>query len=399
MKHLDKRYTATFLACCLFILSIGLNNAYSVFIVPLANTLHVGRGTITLASTITDLICSSLSPVLVLLLNRVKLRKLLFFSTLAYSIILLGIGLYPNIYVYYLLNIIKGFVMVLYGCNVIIIVLGNWFEKGRQTLTGIAMAFTGVGGAIFSQVFDYIMENMGLQITFIFFAIASLVLALPAIYYLKLTPEEMGLTLLKEDKEVTSKTKTIKSYDRPYKFTDPAFIGICATYFIMVFITNVSIHFPGYAETIGLAHAGASMISWMMIGSILFKTGMGVVSDKFGPKAGFPVSILLVMISFILILLAKSTWMLLLGSFIFGSIFSTLIILNPLIRYCFGDKQYPEVFSKVMVVSAISNMGGPLTGYLYDFTGTYVASLYAAIILCIIAMICYIATINITEKA
>lgn len=396
MRNIDKRYIATFLACCLFILSIGLNNAYSIFVVPLADAMATGRGTITLASTITDLVCSTLSPVLVILLRRVPLRRLLLTGTLAYSLVLLGIAFFQNIYIFFLLNIIKGFVFIVYGCNVIIIVLGNWFEKGRETLIGIAMAFTGLGGAVFSQIFSYIMERTDLRFTFIVFAVLTVVLALPSIYYLKLKPEEMGLPVLKG--ESVQEEKRYVTHERKYRFNDPAFIGICAVYFIMVFLTNVSIHFPGYADTIGFGRVGASMVSWMMVGSIFFKAGMGAICDRFGPKAGFPVSIALVFASFVMIIIAKGEMMLLIGSFIFGSIFSSLIVLNPMIRYCFGNEQYPEVFSKVMVVSAISNMGGPIVGYLYDFTGTYVTSLYAAVVLCIVAITCYAVTMQIVER-
>ena len=149
MKSIDRKYLNTFAVCCLFILAIGLNNAYSIFIVPLADTFECGRGTITLASTITDLICSTLSPVLVILLRKVSLNRLLLLSTSAYSLLMMAIGVFPNIYIYYLINILKGFVFVVYGVNIIIIVLGYWFEKYRETLIGTAVAFTGVGGDIF----------------------------------------------------------------------------------------------------------------------------------------------------------------------------------------------------------------------------------------------------------
>lgn len=396
MKKMDRRYKEIFLACCLFILSIGLNNAYSIFVVPLADMMNVGRGTITLASTITDLISGTLSPLLITLLKRTELKKLLAASTIAYALIILCVGIYTNVYMYFILNIIKGVVLVVYGVNIIVIILGNWFEKGRQTLTGIALAFTGIGGALFSQIFDYIMNISSIRVTFMVFAALTLILALPAIGLLKLTPEEDNLSILK-DENIKEEKKTV-SRNRVFTLNDPVFIGICVVFFIMTFLTNVSIHFPGYAETIGMGHIGASMVSWMMIGSIFFKMGMGYVCDKFGPKSGYPVAITTVALSFILIIYGKSEMALLAGSFIFGGIFATLIILNPMIRYCFSDEQYPEVFAKVMVVSAISNIGGPLVGYLYDFTGTYVSSLYMALIMCIIALAVYFITIHIAER-
>ena len=396
MMRADKKYLLTFLASCMFILSIGLGNTYSIFVVPMAELLNVGRGTVTLASTITDLICGFLSPVLVMLLKRLKLRTLLLWSTVIYSITLFITGLFPNIYIYYLMHILKGFLFIVYGTNIIVITLGNWFEKGRDTLTGIAIACTSVGGAIFTQVFQWILDNKGVPMTFIAYGVLTTLFALPAIYYLKFTPEEKGLTVLKED-SIKEDKKSV-SHERPFSFSDPVFIGVCVVFFIMTFLTNVSMHFPGYVATIGIAHAGAPMVSAMMLGGMIMKAAMGFICDKYGPKVGYPISILIVLISLVLIVVARSESILVFGSFLFGGVFGNLIALNPLIRYCFGDKQYPEVFAKIMMVSALSNMGGPIVGYLYDFTGTYTTSLYAAVIMCAMALIIYYVTISVADK-
>ena len=43
-------------------------------------------------------------------------------------------------------------------------------------------------------------------------------------------------------------------------------------------------------------------------------------------------------------------------------------------------------------------MGGPIVGYLYDFTGTYTTSLYAAVIMCAMALVIYYVTISVADK-
>lgn len=398
MGKIDRRYIITYLCCCLFIFGIGLNNAYSVFIVPLSDLLDTGRGTITLASTIADLICSFLSPVLVTLLNRTALRKLLFFSTLLYALATVGIGLIPTLSVFYLLNIMKGFITVVYSVNVIIILLGNWFEKGRDMLTGIALAFTGVGGAIFSQIFSRIIERFGVSQAFVFFGVMSFVLSFPAIVLLKLKPEEAGLSILK-DERIEEKKEEREESDIAFRYSDPRFIGLSAVFFIAIFITNVSIHFPGYAETRGFGAYGASMVSAMMLGSIMFKIVVGYICDRFGPRSGFPFLIVMEFIAVSVVLFAENGMVMVAGSFVFGVSLSSLIALSPLIRYCYSDELYPVVFSRIMVISALSNLGGPLTGYLYDFTGTYTASLYGSLILCALAMAVFVFTMNTAGKS
>ncbi|MDO4198388.1 MAG: MFS transporter [Erysipelotrichaceae bacterium] len=393
---IDKKYIFTYIVCCLFILAIGLGNASGVFVVPMADKLGVGRGTITLASTLTDLICCILSPVLVYLLKRFELRKILFIATLTYTLSLIGVAMCNNVILYFILYIIKGFAFIVFSVHVVIIALGNWFEKGRETLVGIAVGFTSIGGAIFSQVFTWLMNNYSLEFTFIFYGIATFVLALPAILYLKLRPEERGLSILKGDSIKKEKEK-IES-KRMFHFTDPVFIGICAIFFIMTLLTNISIHFPGYADSIDMAHMGASMVSAMMMGGFIFKVGIGYICDQYGVKIAYPLSIVTVLVSIIVIVLGKSEISLLTGSFLFGGIFGNVISLNPFIRYCFGDDQHDEVYAKVLVVSAVSNFGAPVVGYLYDFTGTYITSFYAGMILCVIALVIYFMTMKTVDK-
>ena len=84
-------------------------------------------------------------------------------------------------------------------------------------------------------------------------------------------------------------------------------------------------------------------------------------------------------ISIVILLLAPSSTVLLIGSFLFGSVYSVGAVGFALLtKHFFGVENYSTVYP---IISFATNFGGAfalsLVGYIYDFTGSYV---YAFII-------------------
>lgn len=394
---MNKRYIITLLVSFLFVFSWGLNNAYSVFIVPLADALNTGRGTITLGGTIAGLLSGLFSPVMVRIVRRYPFKLVISLSTIIYALIMFVMGFSPNAAFFLFINILKGFVMVVYNYNIIILVLGYWFVKGRETFVGMALACSGLSGAIFSQVFDKLFQTFGLHISFSIYAALLIILALPTMLLVHLKPEEVGLTAYGAEEEVTTVEKK-EEMVCPFSLKSPVYLCIAVLYFLIVVLTNVSSHLVGYAGSIGFASIGATMLSISMVGNVVFKTLIGSVCDKFGPETGYPVAIVISMIGFGFFVLPSSTLTLCIGSFLYGACYSCIVVTTPMTRFAFGNAQYFDAFAKVVMLGSVSSLAGPMIGYLYDFTGSYVYSLYVSIGLCVLALLIYILTLKLAQK-
>ncbi len=107
-----------------------------------------------------------------------------------------GMYFYTDLWQWYLSGVLVGICM---SCVLVVIpvVLNNWFAVKNGMVIGIAMAASGLAGAVFSPVLSSLIITMGWRKTAVFNgAVAFLLIAVPSLLLLVRTPEEMG------DKEI-----------------------------------------------------------------------------------------------------------------------------------------------------------------------------------------------------
>ena len=89
-----------------------------------------------------------------------------------------------------------------------------------------------------------------------------------------------------------------------------------------------------------------------------------------------------------------NSWILMTGSFVFGSIYAVGAVGLPLLtRYFFGQENYSIAYAKIGFLTSVGSSSSlTLIGYLYDFTGTYlymlvIAMAFHVIDLCLLVII------------
>ena len=157
--------------------------------------------------------------------------------------------------------------------------------------------------------------------------------------------------------------------------------------------------FMGMGMTLqgGAAGFGATLMSLTMIGNISTKLLIGIISDRFGPIRASVIMIVTNMISLVLMMAGMpgaNTWILMTGSFVFGSIYAVGAVGLPLLtRYFFGQENYSIAYAKIGFLTSVGSSSSlTLIGYLYDFTGTYlymlvIAMAFHVIDLCLLVII------------
>lgn len=388
-KQSTFRHWATLAACCGIAAStIGmLTNPIGVFYTPVAAALGVGRGTFALHTSLCTLLAGFLSPFAAKMMKKVPIRLLLTFGIALSCGSTALMAFAHSVWAFYALGLVKGVGFAFCTLMPVTATIGNWFEARRGMATGIALAFSGLGGAVFSPMLTALIGSVGWEKTYLISAVIAVVLALPGLLTLHYTPEEIGLAPYGGQ----PRTPQTDAGDAPrpaaqkVNVIGPALWFLCFLTLFNTAITGIAQHFPGIAETWGMAgQVGATMISAGMVGNIVSKLLIGVLSDRVGPFAACRAMALTNLAALaVLLLLAPASSAVALGSaFFYGAVYSISATGLPLLtRRIFGEN-YASAYS---IVTIFTNTGSAfaitLVGLAYDFTGAYTIALVGGILL------------------
>ncbi|WP_288687516.1 MFS transporter [uncultured Catenibacterium sp.] len=376
MSHKSyKHWMVVFLMCCLAASSIGLcTNAIGVFYTPVSQSLDVLNGTFALHATLSTLATALTSLKISRAIKKHSYKKILLIGVILSSGATWLMSYCTSVYAFYILGILRGIGVGIYGMVPITVVITNWFDKKHGLATSLALSFSGLSGAIFSPLLSSWIIHYGWQMTYRFMAVCIFTLVLPALIIpWNIDPQKEDLLPYgyKERKQ------TIHIQNNKVNLLTISFICMCLFTLLHTSITGISQHLSGISVSIQLsATIGATLMSLAMIGNISTKLLIGLLSDLFTPVKAVIIMILTNCISLVLLFIGvihKETLLLYIGSFMFGSIYSVGAVGIPMLtRYFFGNKNYAKTYS---VIGFLTNVGSAssltLIGYLYDFTHSY----------------------------
>lgn len=370
-----KHWIIVLLMCCLAASSIGLcTNAIGVFYTPVSQSLKVLKGTFALHATLSTLATALTSLKISKVIKKYSYKKVLFLGVMLSSGATWFMSYCTSVYPFYILGILRGIGVGIYGMVPITVVITNWFDKKHGLATSLALSFSGLSGAIFSPLLSSWIIHYGWQMTYRFMAVCIFTLVLPALIIpWNIDPQKEDLLPYgyKERKQ------TIHIQNNKVNLLTISFICMCLFTLLHTSITGISQHLSGISVSIQLsATIGATLMSLAMIGNISTKLLIGLLSDLFTPVKAVIIMILTNCISLVLLFIGvihKETLLLYIGSFMFGSIYSVGAVGIPMLtRYFFGNENYAKTYS---VIGFLTNVGSAssltLIGYLYDFTNSY----------------------------
>lgn len=305
---------------------------------------------------------------------------------------------------------------VLYGisysfvCYLLLsIVIANWYKKNTATMMGIASAFTGIGGAIWSAVAGQLCGSMGLAGAALIMAIISLVISLPfAIFVIRKDPSDVGqLPVGYEESKATDEKKVDPANEYGYTLKQavrtPIFWIAAIGCFFVYYACQFQTIFTTYANSgLGIAtEVSALMSSMIMIGLIFGKIFLGFLNDRFGTKVLYIYAMIAGAVALILFYTAtaESALQLYIGGFLFGSFFALMAIGTPqLTRFAFGPKEYAKIMSWLMTVGLLANaLASLLNGIIADSIG-YGTAILVGLVLAVIGIILTLVAISMGKK-
>lgn len=379
--------------CCgLAASSIGISiNSSGVFYTPVSESLNMLRGTFAMHMTIFSLVTALSAFVVPVLMRKFSYKLILIVSVIIAVAATALMGFVDTALMFNILGAIRGLATGMFSIVPLTMIINEWFYKKHGFATSFVFGFSGLAGSICSPILSQCIEIFGWQMSYIIKALIILCLCLPAILYpFAVHPQDERL-LPYGYEEKTSEDHQSKS--SVFRFLTVGFIGFFILAFMNTMITGITQHLPGFGESLGYSSTvGATLLSAGMVGNIVSKLLIGVMSDRFGPIKATITMMSMNMLGILLLIFSPHVFGLYIGAFLFGSIYSVGAVGVPLLcKYFFGLENYNKAFPSI---SFASNLGAAIAlsivGYIYDFMGSYVLAFVLGLsvnIICFILLI------------
>lgn len=363
------------LLCGMAASSIGVcMNCVGIFYTPVSDSLGVLRGSFALHATISQLATSITALAVPGLIARFRYKRLLLCGVAAAVLSTAAMAYSRELWQFYLLGLLRGVGVGLFSTVPITIILTNWFHKSHGIATSITLSFSGLAGAVCSPLFTRCITALGWQNAYLVMATAIGIFTLPALL-VPFTADPRSMNMRPYGDYGDQNAVSISSSGFSYRTV--AFICLCVMTLLHTSIAGIAQHFTGFALSIQLtAETGALMMSLSMVGNILTKLLIGILSDKIGQVKACVSMIALNACALLLALYGGSigsAFVLYVAAFLYGSVYSVGAVgFSLLSRKFFGPENYSKAYSVIgLLTTTGSALSLPLIGYLYDFTGSY----------------------------
>lgn len=368
----NKHWIVVIVLCGLAASSVGLcNNCVGIFYTPVSESLGVLRGTFAMHATLSLLATAFTSLCMRKIINSCNYKRILVIGVIMAVLSTIAMAYSTSLLLFYILGVVRGIGSGLFATSPITMIITNWFHDKHGTATSIALSFSGLSGAICSPLLANCISSYGWQKAYLIQAALILIFTLPALIYpFSVHPEDSGLFPYgyKEDK------KQVMKKNVSFNYIQLSFFCMCLFTILHTSITGISQHLSGYGQSLGFsATVGATFLSCSMVGNILTKLIIGVLSDMVKPVKACFIMIVVNMCAILGLLVFRNEILLYAAALVYGSVYSVGAVGIPLLtKYFFGQENYTKTYSVIGFLTSVGSASSlPLIGYVYDFTGAY----------------------------
>ena len=287
--------------------------------------------------------------------------------------------------------------------------VNRWFVTRRGFYVGLIMAFTGVGGVVFSSVGGMLIQSFGWQTTYMVFAVLAAIIAVVSTLLISTSPEERGIAPVGLDAsgDQAAQAEALAAANAGMAAKDayktPAFVLLLLLAFFMNFGMYVYYVTPAYIGTlpigIEIPLLGATAASVAMAAQTISKLSLGAIGDK-RTYSSTAVSLGLGVIGVLILgFMATSQATVFVGVFAYGFYYGLYSVMMPILtRKAFGVKDYPQIYSRVSMVASIAGVAsGFAWGSLMQVTGTWM-SVFIGVAACLALSIFMVAFLASSSK-
>ena len=346
-------------------------STWSAFQAVVPEILGVERTTWAFYVTILYLAEAFSAPFIGKLLAKYDIRIVLSVSAVLVGCGFLLIGFAQSMWAFYVAGVMMGIGEVGLLWLAVPTLCNSWFNKGAGTIIGLSMAFTGIGGACWLQVFNgCYAAGVSVWTLYLIWGAIALVTSLPfTLFCIRKTPEEVGCLPYGEPITESGLPEGISSAKA---FKTPVFYAVFLFAGLINALTMVAQQFPTYTKQLeGVPYdalaVGVMMATVMMVAQAVCKVLLGVVADK-NVKVSFVAAVVTGIGGVLLVWFGTaSEIMLYAGAAIYGFFFAACMVLTPCVaRKLFGTREYPQIYASI---SMFVNICGAVAPTMWAFLG------------------------------
>ena len=273
-------------------------------------------------------------------------------------------------------------------------IIPRWFAKRQGMAIGIAMVGKGIGGIISPLLTQWLISTYDWRYAFIILGIITIIIIIPIAQFMRHSPQQVGLEPYGEDKIIKNEqswSSAMKglSFSQAIRTSQFWIFGlILASVFFC--LGTIMVHIVPHANDIGIpAIMAASVLSIAAGISIFGRLGIGFLYDRIGGTLTLSICLGLVTIALICLLFAKEIWLFYVFAVVFGLSYGGFTLLIPVVTAeLFGLVSLGVLIGGITFLTTIGDaVGAPVTGSIFDITGSYSLALLICTVICAAAAI------------
>jgi MFS family permease len=366
-SHLDSAYSWRRLGVSMVISTVASVGMWAIILVlpKIQAEFGVDRGGASLAYTATMLGFAFGNLLIGQLVDRIGIVPVIMAAAVSLALGFAGSALTHSLFVFSMLH---GFFIGTGSAacfGPLIADVSHWFDKRR----GIAVASAACGnyfaGAIWPLILKGPLESLGWRPVFFGIALACLAIMIPLSMFLKRRPVEhtveggANAVALKSTKLSPQTLQTLLVI---------AGLGCCLA------MSMPQVHIVAYCGDLGFGpQAGAQMLSLMLAGGVVSRLGSGMLADRIGGIKTLLIGSSLQCLALFLYIPFDGLASLYAVSLVFGLSQGGIVPCYAIIvREYMPAKEAGRRVGMVMMATTLGMaIGGWMTGWIYDLTGSY----------------------------
>jgi len=368
--------------------------SFGVFLKPITTELNWDRGALSGALSLSIVVGGGIGILGGRLTDRYGPRPIIGIGALLTGIAFLLMSQISALWhAYLILGILRG-IGTSFTLIPVAAVIPRWFAKRRGIAMGIVMSGFGLGGIIAPLLTQWLISDYGWRDAFIIIGLITLIIIIPLTKFLKHSPQRVGLKPYGEDEtieDIQSQSLGIDGLSLRQAIRTRGFwlfglIQTCAH----ISMVSVMIHIVPHANDIGIPSVMAASILSLTSGiGIIGRLALGFISDRIGGKLVLTVCLVLLTVALIWLIFAKEIWMFYVFAVVFGLANGGFTTLLPIVAAeLFGLVSLGLIIGSVGTLGRLGEaIGAPLSGSIFDITGSYKLAFLIGIGICTLAVI------------
>ena len=384
MKKIHYAWWILVSCCALEFGVVGMTaSTMGIYLVPVSETLGVGVGQLSLYVTIQNLVMMALYPLAGKLLMEHEIRLVVSAPVLGISAIFLGLSRATKLLHFYIAGALLGLCYSFLMFLVVPLLINNWFRQRAGSAMGIALAFSGVGGALSSLAVGAIISNWGWRVSYAVTAAGVAIVVLPfTLLVIRRTPVEKGLYAYGAAASGGGTSEAVDSARPALAGTlQPAFAGplrwcLLALGGMMGLLSAMQSSVSVFASSLGFStQVGSVASSIIMAAVIAAKLILGSANDRIGVHKTLNIAcgISAAAVIFFFASSGSRAGTLFLGAALYGFAVAISVLQPPmLVRTTFGPERYGQIYPKVQQAYSLASAAAlPLYNFIYDRLDSY----------------------------